>query len=712
MSLRDLSIVSTYSSDDNSDLLNNFYNPVLTEAKSYDRITGFFSPKVFAIASRGFRECIKNNCKIRLITSIVVDNETYEAINETTRLSDITDSLKSFNPDSLQSDLDYDYIQLFMALYKSGLLELKVAATTQGNGILHEKIGIIVDEFGNAISFSGSNNETASGWINNVEEFKVFKNWESPQIEYYESDKAKFERYWDNKSTSLKVMTLDEAESEELIRKTNSSDLSIEEIAKKIKEREEAGQPGGNNPPTGSKPPRELREYQKEAIQHWKDSGYITVFEMATGTGKTFTTVNALQDFKDTNGYLRCVIGVPLISLLIQWRDELRAKFGDDIRLIIASSAVDPNWREKIRELKNRAKLGLKQDFIILSLYVALSDQSFIDELKQMDLEGVILLADEMHNLVTERCINLLSSNLFEYRLGLSATPVRLWKPEESSVIMEYFGNDPYVFELERAIKEGFLVPYYYDIVPAYLTLEEFEEYMDLSHKVGRYYAMDDSKNPACISLMLKRARIKKNAENKKIALSNTIEELRTKGAFHHALIYVDNNSYINEVQDLLDAKNIPTSKFTGEEPLDVRQSIIKTLRERTIDSIIAIRCLDEGVDIPSARNAFFVSSNTDPREYVQRLGRVLRLDKESNKQFANIYDYIVLPPKNYEYKDESERATARNLIKNEMIRINFFCNLALNAESAKNEINRLIDELNMTFSDDELTIKQESEDF
>ena len=177
MSLRDLSIVSTYSSDDNSDLLNDFYNPVLSEAKSYDRITGFFSPKVFAIASRGFRECIKNNCKIRLITSIVVDNETYEAINETTRLSDITDSLKSFNPDSLQSDLDYDYIQLFMALYKSGLLELKVAATTHGNGILHEKIGIIADEFGNAISFSGSNNETASGWINNVEEFKVFKNW-------------------------------------------------------------------------------------------------------------------------------------------------------------------------------------------------------------------------------------------------------------------------------------------------------------------------------------------------------------------------------------------------------------------------------------------------------------------------------------------------------------------------------------------------------
>ena len=712
MSLRDLSIVSTYSSDDNSDLLNDFYNPVLSEAKSYDRITGFFSPKVFAIASRGFRECIKNNCKIRLITSIVVDNETYEAINETTRLSDITDSLKSFNPDSLQSDLDYDYIQLFMALYKSGLLELKVAATTQGNGILHEKIGIIVDEFGNAISFSGSNNETASGWINNVEEFKVFKNWESPQIEYYESDKTKFEKYWDNKSTSLKVITLDEAESEELIRKTNSSDLSIEEIAKKIKEREEAEQPGSDNPPTGSKPPRELREYQKEAIQHWKDSGYITVFEMATGTGKTFTTINALADFADNKGFIRCVIGVPLISLLSQWKDEIRAKFGDDIKLIVASSAVDPNWRDKIRDLKIRAKLGLKQDFIILSLYVTLANQSFIDELKQINLDGMLLLADEMHNLVTERCLNLLTSDIFEYRLGLSATPVRLWKPEESSVVMNYFGDDPYVFTLERAIREGFLVPYNYSIIPAYLTVDEFEEYLDLSHKIGRYYAMKDSKNPACVSLMLKRARIKKNAENKKFALANSIDELRAKGAFHHALIYVDNNSYISEVQNILDSKNIPTSKFTGEETLDMRQSIIKTLREQSIDSIVAIKCLDEGVDIPSARNAFFVSSNTDPREYIQRLGRVLRLDKESNKQFANIYDYIVLPPKDYIYEEESDRTTARNLIKNEMIRINFFCSLALNADVAMDEINRLIDELNMTFSDEELIIKQESEDF
>lgn len=172
-----MEIDSSYSTDGGNNLLYSFYNPVLEEATSYDRVTGFFSPRVFAIAARGFRKCLKNRCKIRIITSVFVDDETYEALGEGSKLSEASDAIENFDIDSLHDDLDYNYLRLFVKLYQEGLLELRVAAIRNGNGIFHEKIGIITDGYGDALSFSGSNNETASGWINNIEEFKVFKSW-------------------------------------------------------------------------------------------------------------------------------------------------------------------------------------------------------------------------------------------------------------------------------------------------------------------------------------------------------------------------------------------------------------------------------------------------------------------------------------------------------------------------------------------------------
>lgn len=181
MKLRDVDILPAYSTDDGKDLLDSFYNPVLECAVKYDRVTGFFSPKVFAIAARGFRKCVENNCKIRIITSVCVEDETWDAINESTKLSNVSRCLDDYTLDSVHDELDYNYLQLFMYLYSTGILEMKVAAVREGNGIFHEKIGIITDSFEDSVSFSGSNNETANGWINNIEEFKVFKDWEPVQ---------------------------------------------------------------------------------------------------------------------------------------------------------------------------------------------------------------------------------------------------------------------------------------------------------------------------------------------------------------------------------------------------------------------------------------------------------------------------------------------------------------------------------------------------
>lgn len=701
MKLRDVDILPAYSTDDGKDLLDSFYNPVLECAVKYDRVTGFFSPKVFAIAARGFRKCVENNCKIRIITSVCVEDETWDAINESTKLSNVSRCLDDYTLDSVHDELDYNYLQLFMYLYSTGILEMKVAAVREGNGIFHEKIGIITDSFEDSVSFSGSNNETANGWINNIEEFKVFKDWEPVQATYCAIDKKKFETYWDGESNRFKVLTLDKAESEGLIRKTLKPDITIEEIKKRIYEQENVKLYGGGNKPRT----RQLRPYQKDAIAHWKNSNYISIFEMATGTGKTFTTVSALKQFREGNSSLHCVVGVPLISLLVQWRGELLSNFGEDLKIIVASSSVDNDWRKELSDLTIRLKMGLKTDFAILVPYVTLSNEDFVSKIIRIGADGMVFLADEMHNLVTERAMAVLSEEIFKYRLGLSATPVRLWAPKESKIVTAFFGDDPYIFSLEKAILEGFLVPYNYYVKPVHLTIDEFEDYCGISKEIGRYSAMGNQYKDSELNALLKRARIKKNAENKILALSGVIAENKKIGPISHSLFYVDNSEMLEKVQKTLLEYNIVSSKFTGEEDLATREDIIDAIRRKDINAIVAIKCLDEGVDIPSARNAYFISSNTDPREYIQRLGRVLRRDEKSGKTHSNIYDFIVLPPSNMRFSDVSERTIARNLVRNEVIRAKFFCELAKNAESAREEVDDIVGGIGMTFTEEELDL-------
>ena len=707
MKLRDVDILPAYSTDDGKDLLDSFYNPVLECAVKYDRVTGFFSPKVFAIAARGFRKCVENNCKIRIITSVCVEDETWDAINESTKLSNVSRCLDDYTLDSVHDELDYNYLQLFMYLYSTGILEMKVAAVREGNGIFHEKIGIITDSFEDSVSFSVSNNETANGWINNIEEFKVFKDWEPVQATYCAIDKKKFETYWDGESNRFKVLTLDKAESEGLIRKTLEPDITIEEIKKRIYEQENVKLYGGGNKPRT----RQLRPYQKDAIAHWKNSNYISIFEMATGTGKTFTTVSALKQFREGNSSLHCVVGVPLISLLVQWRGELLSNFGEDLKIIVASSSVDNDWRKELSDLTIRLKMGLKTDFAILVPYVTLSNEDFVSKIRRIGADGMVFLADEMHNLVTERAMAVLSEEIFKYRLGLSATPVRLWAPKESKIVTAFFGDDPYIFSLEKAILEGFLVPYNYYVKPVHLTIDEFEDYCGISKEIGRYSAIGNQYKDSELNALLKRARIKKNAENKILALSGVIAENKKIGPISYSLFYVDNSEMLEKVQKTLLEYNIVSSKFTGEEDLVTREDIIDAIRRRDINAIVAIKCLDEGVDIPSARNAYFISSNTDPREYVQRLGRVLRLDEKSGKTHSNIYDFIVLPPSNMRFSDVNERTIARNLVRNEVIRAKFFCELAKNAESAREEVDDIVGGIGMTFTEEELDLINKEDD-
>ncbi len=708
MSLEDLHLKGSYSSSKDR-LLKDFYNPVLACAKQYDRIAGYFSPKVFAIASRGFGGLLDNNGHIRIITSVKVDTETYAAITKVDEYKLAGKLVDDFDLDSLHSDLDRSYLQLFMRLYATGQLELKVAVTADNVGILHEKVGIIKDDDGKAISFSGSNNETASGWIYNTEEFKVFNNWQVSTVTYYKTDESKFERYWNNQEKGLRIITLDEARKMQLVSKVNK-DLSIEAIKKKITELEQSDD-NEVRPIELPTDPRKLFDYQKEAIEHWFSHGNASVFEMATGTGKTFTTISALRQFKKTYKYLHAIVVVPLITLTEQWSKDLKKLI---LETDIVNTSLDRNWKKTVNDITNGRKLGTDIDYVVVTTYDMFASGIFDNTILDVD-KDVVLIADEMHNMVNERRIEAIKNPAYKYKLGLSATPTRLWRPEESKIVANIFGNNSFTYDLEQAINNNFLVPYYYRPIPVTLTGEEYEEYVSLSRDIGRmsaYKNKDRNKKDVSLNMkLMRRARIKKNAENKLLALENIVVKLQNDDKLYNALIYSDNEKYLTAIQQMLTSHNIRTTRFIGENTTEERNAAINTLRDKSINAIVAIKCLDEGVDIPSAQSAFFVSNNTDPRECVQRLGRVLRIDREGDKKYANIYDYIVVPPKEVHFRDPGERNISRNMIKNELIRAKFFEKLALNSDEISDEIADAVDVYGFNFKDSELQYNQGNEE-
>lgn len=700
MLLRDLEIAENYSSREGMDLINEFYNPVLETAIEYDRVTGFFSPKVLAAAARGFAQLIQNGGKIRLVTSIEVAPEVIKSYYDSVISEEVLERYAGWNAEEIEGKIDEDYLGVFSYLLASGQLEMKIALTEDGDGILHQKIGIIIDAEGDAISFSGSNNETVRGWQNNIEEFKVFRKHELASYKWFMSDAENFERLWENKMPGVRVLPLSLAAKEKLIKITESKD-EIGKVVERIKKYEDPKKRDEN----AKTKPKELFDYQKAAIQFWFDHDCNAIFEMATGTGKTFTTIQALKKFQEEHGGIHAIVAAPLASLVVQWREELVDNIKDCS--IVTTDSMD--WRKRVQEIISLQELGSNQSFIIVTTYSLFNRKDFQEKLQRMRSE-LILVADEMHNLVTGAGIKSASLEIFRYRLGLSATPERLWEPKKSEALAKIFHEARFSFTLADAIERGFLVPFDYYPIPTHLNNDETQEYLDLSAKIGPMMAAnggvlhEDSDDESLKSLLIRRARIKKEAQQKMKKLREILVKLRSENKLDHALIYVDNEEYLSELQKMLNEEKIITARIIGETNRKEREEVVRALENGAIDAIVAIKCLDEGVDIPSAQRAFILSSNTDPREYVQRLGRVLRVDRKySRKKFAEIYDFIVLPPENINFRDESDYNAMRGMVKWEATRAKFFTSFARNGDDASFELFEMAHDYGMVFSDYEL---------
>ena len=395
-----------------------------------------------------------------------------------------------------------------------------------------------------------------------------------------------------------------------------------------------------------------LRDYQIEAIDSWFDNNCRGIFEMATGTGKTFTALSCYKKLSNATDRLLTVIACPQSHLIDQWVNEIK-KF-DDVDIVIASSK-NSKWKEDLGNLVLNYFLEIVDKTIVLTTHASLSSDFFLEKIREFNSD-LLLIVDEVHGIGSKKQMLGLDDS-YNYRLGLSATPSRYFDDYGTEIINSYFDGVVFEFDITRALTEfnpdsgkTYLTPYIYNPIIVNLNDEELALYSEYSAKVAYLYATNktiDDGNKTLTSYLIKRQNIINNAEEKYDAL---VDILRERPDIDKLLVFCSSQQ-IDRVQEILNEEGVsPQHKFTQnqsarkkkKEDLSEREYLLKKFEDGSYKALVAIKCLDEGVDVPSAENAIIMSSTSNPREHVQRRGRILR--NSPGKEKAIIYDILVFP--------------------------------------------------------------------
>lgn len=716
MSLRDIQIDSEYRTL-NCDMANDFYIPMLGEAILYKRAVGFFSSSALAAISAGIYELYENGGKIQLIASPKLSLEDIEAINDGYQQRE--EIIKGALKRELEDCTDFCHqnrLNLLATLIAKGILDIRIAVTIgkKGIGMYHEKMGLIEDIEGNIVAFSGSMNETDTALHDNYEAIDVFCSWISSDNKRVERKNQAFTKMWDGLDENICVMKFPEIE-KEFIEKYQMGDID----AKALRE----GWAADHVKPTfGLVKPEwlNLYDYQQEAIKNWQANDYCGIFDMATGTGKTLTALGAVAELCKNVKRLAVIIVCPYQHLVEQWVEDIRA-FGAN-PIIGYSGSSYTNYK---RELKNRIfnfNYKITDFFCFITTNASFMSKAINEEIRKLT-QDTILVVDEAHNFGAKNLQNTLQQD-FTYRLALSATLERQGDEDGTTVLKKFFGNKCIEYGLERAIAEKKLTPYYYYPVIVYLTDEELEKYQLYTSKIIQNIVRRKDKTIVtnlAKEFMLKRARLVAGASEKIEKLREMANDFKNE---KNMLIYcgatnVQGNDNCSE-EDIRQIDYISrmlnfdfgmhTAQFTSREDSKERKRRLEEFQDGEIQALIAIKCLDEGVNVPAIKTAYILASTTNPKEYIQRRGRVLRL--YPGKEAAYIYDFITLPRELTTVENTSSELakSEKALVVKEIRRMREFCHIALNPYETQMLIMDLRDIYNVT--EEKILEKDEGELF
>ena len=635
--LRVLHLRHDYRSD-RSNLVDEFYVPCLSASVDYWRAVGYFTSHGLALAGKGLTAFIENGGRMRLVASPLLEPDDIDAIRlgYESRASILERSterqLSDVAVESLTENLRRR-LECVAWMIGEGRLDIKLAVPSwnllgQGQAIYHEKIGVFLDGEGSAVAFTGSPNETVGGLASNFESLEVYASWDDPH-DRVERKKADFMRLWTNLTPQLTVLEFPEAAKRRLLR--------FRPLQPPVSQPSRFFAPRPVRLPDTPDTPLEiqLRPYQIEACESWFQAQGRGVLAMATGSGKTITSLAASVRLLKQQERLFAVVACPFQHLVDQWF-EIAEEFG--FRPLRAYQSRN-SWEADVNSRILDYNLGNRSNVMLITTHATLSSDVMQASLGRVS-GSALLVADEMHHLGTEHSRLALPPN-FEYRMGLSATPDRWFDEEGTQALKGYFGETVFEFTLADAIAQGFLTEYYYHPHLVHLTDEEMEKYEELTRRIGRLHdTSPDSRNWGLREALLRqRADILNRAQNK---LDKLDELLKGNRNLHHALFYCAPGQIDEVVPVLGNDFGFRISRFTAEESTEERRRILEDFSQGRLQGLVAMRCLDEGVDVPSTEVAYILASTSNPREFIQRRGRILR--KSPGKEYAVIHDLVALP--------------------------------------------------------------------
>ena len=733
-------------SSDGENLPIEFFMLTVPDCKRIDLKLGYFSSNAIRTLAYGFAQFIHNGGVLRIITNhflsikdklLITDDDFQPTIDDNRVEYLINNDLESLA--KILEKGDQHFFDCLKYLLKHDRLKI-IPVKLKPNRLAHFKQGVFDDGI-NQIYFSGSCNFTYSGLVDNGASLSIARSWgeNSERLKIVENLNV-IEKICNKEDTGFEYLNPEQIVA--IIEKTGKDKQLDELIDDEIHVYERLCRlPSFQKTYTKYKTtflqlveeekikpkfpfPTGPRSYQTEAFNKWITNGQRGLFAMATGTGKTITSLNCLLEIFKKTGYYKALILVPTITLVNQWADECR-KFNFNTIIKVCSKS---KWKNDIGGIFTREKLPKAEpiSYIIISTYASFSKPLIFDELNHLSAK-TLLIADECHNMGSATLLKLLPKVNFKRRIGLSATPDRQFDEEGNKKLFAFFNCDAgytYEFPMKLAINgdsdkniKPVLCRYFYYPHLVSLIESEMDGYMKLSLRIAKYFNSENERfvknDPILTALLLARKRIIHKAFNKVSVFSGIInEQYRKKGNLKYTLVYVpegnDPNDYFetdlysrtdetetdNEAAHLIDVFTNAVKEIDNQTTVrkfisgtNDKDNILEQFAKGDIDVLTSMKCLDEGVDVPRAELAIFCASTGNPRQFVQRRGRILR--KHDDKPFAYIHDLVVVPEINPE-SDSYEME--RSMLKKELERVNNFASLS---ENSSYTVEVLLDTMN-----------------
>ncbi len=692
--LTDITIKPQYRSD-RDNLLRDFYIPCLAEVVLYRRAVGYFTSDSLSAAAQGLTALIKRRGRLQLVASPILDADDARAIQEGYRRREEileTALVRALERGPLPEQT-VERLGFLAWLISEGLLDIRLALvdTNSGLGIYHEKIGIFSDADTNIIAFTGSANESLGGLVSNFESIDVFRSWIPADHERIDPKVQDFEALWDNRTPGLRVFTFPEAAKRALLRFRPTHPPEREpEVGSIVVP--------GFTERDGPVIPRDLviRDYQKQAVEAWFRASCRGIWKMATGTGKTIAALAAAvqlyRQLQRSSRPLAVIIVCPYKHLVAQWAKEAQRFQFSPLKCFESRE----RWFQPLLDGLSSLAFGNQPYFAAITTCATFQSAAFQEALTSVRVP-LLLVGDEVHNMGADT-IRAVLPDAAPYRLGLSATPERWYDEAGTEALFSYFGPVMYEITLGDAIRMKALTEYYYWPIPVELTEEESLRYVELTKRLAALVGDGDKElvtanaDARVKKLLIDRARIVASAQNKLAALEARMRPLKSST---HNLVYCGDGEVeyapANEAVRQLDAVahmlgvglGMKVNSYTAETLLDDRRDLQESFAAGELQALVAIRCLDEGIDIPQTRRAFILASSTNPKQFIQRRGRILR--RAPGKADAEIFDFLVVPPG--DLLDEGTFKVERRLFRKELERVALFASLAKNGPQAMNTL-------------------------